>query len=147
MISLIVPCYNEQESIPFFYAEATRVMAEIGRPYEILFVDDGSKDATLNVMKKIADEDQRVKYLSFSRNFGKEAAMYAGFCNVQGEYVAVMDADLQDPPALLKDMLELIEKEGYDSVATRVVSSRGGSTRLSTPSPIQTWWTGPEISG
>ncbi len=125
MISLIVPCYNEQESIPFFYAEATRVMAEIGRPYEILFVDDGSKDATLDVMKKLADEDQRVKYLSFSRNFGKEAAMYAGFCNVQGEYVAVMDADLQDPPALLKDMLELIENEGYDSVATRRVSRKG----------------------
>ena len=101
MISIIVPCYNEESALPFFYEEATKVLVEMGRDYELLFVDDGSKDATLQVLRELAEKDPHVTYLSFSRNFGKESAMYAGFCNVRGDYVAVMDADLQDPPSML----------------------------------------------
>ena len=105
MISIIVPCYNEQEAIPFFHKEITLVLKEIGEDYELLFVNDGSKDDTLKELKALSEKDSHVIYLSFSRNFGKEAAMYAGFCNAKGDYVAVMDADLQDPPALLPEML------------------------------------------
>ena len=102
-ISLIIPCYNEEESLPFFYSEIVKVAESMsGQDFEFLFVDDGSKDKTLSVLKKFAKRDSRVVYLSFSRNFGKEAAMYAGFCNVTGDYVAVMDADMQDPPVLLR---------------------------------------------
>lgn len=109
MISIIVPCYNEQEALPLFHKEITRVLQEMGESYELLLVNDGSRDSTLDVMRTLAQEDSHVVYLSFSRNFGKEAAMYAGFCNAQGDYVAVMDADLQDPPALLPKMLELLQ--------------------------------------
>jgi glycosyltransferase involved in cell wall biosynthesis len=100
-------------------------MTETNREYELIFVDDGSKDKTLQVLKNIAIGDEHVKYLSFSRNFGKEAAMYAGFCNAKGDYVAVMDADMQDPPALLPQMVEILENGEYDSVATRRVSRQG----------------------
>lgn len=100
MLSLIVPCYNEQESLPFFYKEVTRVIAEMKEEYELLLIDDGSRDRTLQLMKELSSKDAHVKYFSFSRNFGKEAAMYAGFCNAIGDYVAVMDADMQDPPSL-----------------------------------------------
>jgi glycosyltransferase involved in cell wall biosynthesis len=124
-ISIIVPCYNEEESAPLFYKEITKVMTETNREYELIFVDDGSKDKTLQVLKNIAIGDEHVKYLSFSRNFGKEAAMYAGFCNAKGDYVAVMDADMQDPPALLPQMVEILETGEYDSVATRRVSRQG----------------------
>ena len=125
-ISIIVPCYNEQEVLPLFYAEVTRVAGLMGEyGFEFLFVDDGSKDKTMEVIRGLARQDERVKYVSFSRNFGKEAAMYAGFTHACGDYVAVMDADLQDPPALLPEMMDAIQNEGYDSVATRRVTRKG----------------------
>ena len=125
-ISLIIPCYNEEEALPVFYSELMKVTADMsGQDFEFLFVDDGSKDKTLSVLKGFAENDTRVVYLSFSRNFGKEAAMYAGFCNVTGDYVAVMDADMQDPPSLLRQMYEAVTEEGYDSVAPRRISREG----------------------
>lgn len=124
-ISLIVPCYNEEEVLPIFYKEVTEVLNNIDGESEIVFVDDGSSDGTLELINKFAEHDERIKYLSFSRNFGKEAAMCAGFRNAKGEYVAVMDADLQDPPALLPEMLNILETENYDSVATRRFSREG----------------------
>ena len=108
MISLIIPCYNEQESLPIFYREVTSVARRMESEYELLFVDDGSKDRTLPILKELAAQDEHVTYFSFPRNFGKEAAMYAGFCNATGDYAAVMDADLQDPPALLPEMAEIL---------------------------------------
>ena len=133
MISIIVPCYNEQEALPFFHEEISRVLKEIGEDYELLFVNDGSKDDTLKELKALSTKDPHVIYLSFSRNFGKEAAMYAGFCNAKGDYIAVMDADLQDPPALLPEMLKMLETDEYDSVATRRVSREGEP-------PIRSWF-------
>lgn len=125
-ISLIVPCYNEEESLSPFYSELNRVTAEMAEyDFEILFIDDGSKDKTLSILKDLAKKDERVKYISFSKNFGKEAAMYAGFCNSTGDYTAVMDADMQDPPALLKDMVKILESGEYDSVATRRQTRKG----------------------
>ena len=125
-VSLIIPCYNEEEALPLFYEEMDRVSALLDKyEIEMLFVDDGSKDTTLEILKSFAEKDTRVKYLSFSRNFGKEAAMYAGFCNATGDFVAVMDADMQDPPALLPDMLKILEEQDYDSVATRRVTRKG----------------------
>lgn len=133
MLSLIVPCYNEQEALPFFYKEVTGVLAEMGCDYELLFVNDGSRDGTLEIIKDYARRDPHVIYLSFSRNFGKEAAMYAGFCSARGEYVAVMDADLQDPPSLLPEMLAALETGEYDSVATRRVTRQGEP-------PVRSWF-------
>ncbi len=125
-ISVIVPCYNEEEVLPLFYKEVTRVAAQMADyAFEFLFVDDGSRDGTLTVIRALAGQDERVKYVSFSRNFGKEAAMYAGFDRAVGDYVVVMDADLQDPPVLLPEMVRAVREEGYDSVATRRVSRRG----------------------
>lgn len=132
-LSLIVPCYNEQEALPIFYKEVTRVVTDMQIEYELLLVNDGSSDRTLQVMKELAAQDEHVVFLSFSRNFGKEAAMYAGFCNAKGEYVAVMDADMQDPPSLLPDMMKILETGEYDSVATRRVS------RVGEP-PIRSWF-------
>ena len=125
-VSLIVPCYNEQESLPIFYQAVCKVAADLPQ-YDIslLLINDGSKDNTLNVMRELAAADERVHYISFSRNFGKEAAMFAGFCNAKGDYVAVMDADMQDPPSLLPQMLEILEGGEYDSVATRRVTREG----------------------
>lgn len=131
-LSLIVPCYNEAESVPLFYQETTKVVGSID-DYEIIFVNDGSTDATLSEIKELAKKDSHIVYLSFSRNFGKEAAMYAGFCNAKGDFVAVMDADLQDPPSLLPEMLEKLESGEYDSVATRRVSREGEP-------PIRSWF-------
>lgn len=125
MLSLIVPCYNEQAALPLFYAETVKVLAALDCDYELLLINDGSQDGTLAVIKALAAEDTNIKYLSFSRNFGKEAAMYAGFCNAKGDYVAVLDADLQDPPSLLPKMIEILETGDYDSVATRRVTRRG----------------------
>lgn len=126
LISVVVPCYNEEAVLPMFYQEITRVAGLMPNyAFEFLFVDDGSRDATLSVVKKLAQQDERVKYVSFSRNFGKEAAMYAGFSHAKGDYVTLMDADLQDPPALLPEMVRAVEEEGYDSVATRRVTRRG----------------------
>ena len=122
----MVPCYNEEEVLPLFYQEITRVAGEMpDYAFEFVFVDDGSKDGTMKVVKEMAAQDERVKYISFSRNFGKEAAMYAGFSKAAGDYVTLMDADLQDPPALLPEMVKAIEEEGYDSVATRRVTRKG----------------------
>lgn len=125
-ISLIIPCYNEEESLLPFYDELTKVSADIANyDFEFLFIDDGSKDKTLSILKSLAKDDERIKYISFSKNFGKEAAMYAGFCNSTGDYTAVMDADMQDPPALLKDMIKILESGEYDSVATRRQTRKG----------------------
>lgn len=126
-ISLIIPCYNEEEALPAFYEELKRVTSEEMSNYnfEMLFIDDGSKDKTLEILQGFANEDERVKYIAFSRNFGKEAAMYAGFCNATGDYTAVMDADMQDPPSLLPKMVKILEEGEYDSVATRRATRKG----------------------
>lgn len=124
-ISVIVPCYNEEAALPIFYEEITKVFNKIECSYELILVNDGSKDSTLASIKKFASCDDHVKYISFSRNFGKESAMYAGFCNSKGDYVAVMDADMQDPPFLLPQMLEILENSEYDSVATRREDRKG----------------------
>jgi len=125
-VSLIVPCYNEQESLPYFFKAVCEVAAGLAEyEFDMLFINDGSRDQTLSIMRSLAEEDSRVRYISFSRNFGKEAAMYAGFCNAKGDYVAVMDADMQDPPSLLPQMLEILETGEYDSVATRRVTRDG----------------------
>lgn len=125
-ISIVVPCYNEEKALPYFYDEIKKISNEMKEViFEIIFVDDGSKDNTLKVIKEIAKKDVRVRYISFSRNFGKEAAMYAGFKESTGDYIATMDADLQDPPELLKDMLKYIKEEGYDSVATKRKTRKG----------------------
>ena len=124
-LSIIVPCLNEQESIHLFYDEIISVLNTMDIDYEIIFVNDGSTDDTLKEIKALSQMDVHVIYISFSRNFGKEAAMYAGFVNAKGSYVVVMDADLQDPPQLLPQMLEKLESGEYDSVATRRVSRKG----------------------
>ena len=125
-ITVIVPCYNEQEALHYYYEEMSRVMNEMKEVgFELLFINDGSKDKTLEVIKELASKDERVKYISFSRNFGKESAMYAGFENSTGDYVCLMDADLQDPPRLLPEMFKAIKEEGYDSAATRRVTRKG----------------------
>ena len=125
-VNLIVPCYNEAEALPLLKDELNKVIQTLDQyTFEILLINDGSTDTTLSVMKEICDTDSHYKYISFSRNFGKEAAMYAGFCNSDGDYAAIMDADMQDPPALLPDMLHCLETEDYDSVATRRVSRIG----------------------
>lgn len=126
MISLIVPCYNEEKALPHFWREVSAVMAKMNYlDFEVIFVNDGSKDGTLELLRDLAKEDRRAKYLSFSRNFGKEAAMYAGLQHAAGDYAAVMDADLQDPPALLEEMYRAVTQEGYDSAATRRVTRKG----------------------
>ncbi len=132
-LTLIVPCYNEQEALPLFYEETCRVLKDISYDAELLLVNDGSADATLDVMRDLASKDERVRYISFSRNFGKEAAMYAGFCNAKGDLVAVLDADMQDPPSLLPEMIAIIEKGEYDSVATRRANRAGEP-------PVRSWF-------
>lgn len=129
VLSVIVPCYNEEEAIPFFYDEITKTATEMKSLYdldfEFIFVDDGSKDATIRVIKDLRQKDERVHYVSFSRNFGKEAAIYAGLENSTGDFVTLMDADLQDPPSLLPEMYESIVNEGYDCVATKRSTRKG----------------------
>lgn len=127
LLSVIVPCYNEEENVHYFYEELMKNQSffdEKKLDVEVIYIDDGSKDKTVEEVKKLASKDSRVKMVSFSRNFGKEAAIYAGFQKSKGDYVVMMDADLQDPPALLPEMFSYIE-EGYDSVATRRVSRKG----------------------
>ena len=133
MISIIVPCYNEEEALPIFYQECSAVLSSMNEAYELLFVNDGSKDGTLSILKELSETDACVRYLSFSRNFGKESAMFAGFCNAKGDYVAVMDADMQDPPSLLPQMLEILRTGEYDSVATRRVDRAGEP-------PLRSWF-------
>jgi len=126
-ISIIIPCYNEELAIPYFYKEINKVSKEIKANFEFIFVNDGSKDNTIGIIKKYSKKDKRVKYLNFSRNFGKEAAMYAGLEYSSGDYIAIMDADLQDPPTLLPKMLQILEdkKNDYDCVGTRRVTRKG----------------------
>ena len=125
-LTLVVPAYNEEEAIPIFYKEAKKVEEKLPQvEVEYLFIDDGSSDATLDVLRRLSEEDGMVHYVSFSRNFGKESAIYAGLQKASGEYVAIMDADLQDPPALLPQMLLGIMEEGYDCVGSRRVSRKG----------------------
>ena len=126
-LSLVVPCYNEQETIPLFYT-AIRDVAETLKEQvelEVVFVNDGSKDHTMQVLRDLSEKDGRIHYISFSRNFGKEAAMYAGMKKAQGDYIGIMDVDLQDPPELLPEMLKEIKQNGYDCVATRRVTRQG----------------------
>ena len=125
VISIIIPCYNEEDSIPIIYNELKKVSNNMKYDFEFIFVNDGSIDNSLSVLKKLSAKDKQVKYIHFSRNFGKEAAMYAGLSKSKGDYVTIMDADLQDPPSLLPEMLRLIKEEGYDSVGTRRVSRKG----------------------
>lgn len=125
LVSIIVPAFNEQETLPEFYQKVKKVFSTIEDNWELLFVDDGSSDSTLGFLRELTQKDANVRYLSFSRNFGKEAAIYAGFCNCIGDYVAVMDADLQDPPSLLPQMLEIVKSGKYDSVATRRRNRQG----------------------
>ncbi len=128
-ISIVVPCFNEAASIPYFYDAITKqsdlMNDKFGLDFEYIFVNDGSKDNTLSVIKEYAEKDTRVKYISLSRNFGKEAAMYAGLTHADGDYVAVMDADLQDPPEMLTEMYECIVNEGYDCAAARRITRKG----------------------
>ena len=129
-LTVIVPCFNEEEALPIYYKEMCKVMDQMKDvEIELLFVDDGSSDHTLFVMKDLHMLDARCSYLSFSRNFGKEAAIYAGLKHAAGDYVAVMDVDLQDPPGLLPEMYRILEEEGYDSVATKR-STRTGEPKL-----------------
>ena len=134
-LSLIIPCYIEEAAAPIFHREATEVLRGMDAEYEMLFINDGSQDQTLAVLRSLAAQDPHVTYLSFSRNFGKEAAMYAGFCNAKGDYVAVMDADMQDPPSLLPQMMELLASGEYDSVATRRTTRKGEPV-------IRSWFAG-----
>ncbi len=127
LLSIIVPCFNEQEALPIFYDELNKVLKNMDIDHEIILVDDGSRDETLKVMRELAKKDKKIRYLSFSRNFGKEAAMYAGFMNARGDYALTMDADMQDPPSLLPKMYEIIKTGEYDSVATRRVDRKGES--------------------
>lgn len=127
LLSLIIPCYNEQEALHPFMEELSRVLPVLGDDVkaEVLMVNDGSSDNTLEVMRELEKSYECVRYLSFSRNFGKESAMLAGFAAAKGDYVAVMDADLQDPPALLPDMLRAVREEGYDCAGTRRITRKG----------------------
>lgn len=125
-ISIIVPCYNEEKALPFFYEEIIKMVQKLNTlEFEFIFVNDGSKDNTLNILKALEYKDKRIKYISFSRNFGKEAALYAGLKNAIGRYVAIMDADLQDPPYLLEQMYHEIVTGNYDCIATRRVDRKG----------------------
>ena len=127
LLSVIVPCYNEEESVELFYTELMKnesFFKEKDIEIELLYIDDGSKDRTKEEVKKLHEKDERVHLVSFSRNFGKEAAMFAGLEHAKGDYVVMMDVDLQDPPSLLPEMFSYIE-QGYDSVATRRVNRKG----------------------
>ena len=126
LISIIVPCYNEEESLPIFYKEINKLSKEMNQvDFEFIFVNDGSKDKTIDILRDYSKKDKRVRYISFSRNFGKEAGMYAGLTNAQGDYVAIMDADMQDPPEMLKEMYNTVTKENYDCAALYTKSHKG----------------------
>ena len=130
LLTVVVPCYNEEEAIPFFYEEMLKTIEVFNKDFpsvefEMLFIDDGSKDKTLKVLREYNERDKRVRYVSFSRNFGKEAGIYAGLDNAKGDYVVIMDADLQDPPSLLPEMFKAVTEEGFDSAATRRVTRKG----------------------
>lgn len=125
-ISIVVPCYNEEAALPLFYQEITRVAGEMDDvDFEFVFIDDGSKDNTLPELRRLAAADSRVRFVSFSRNFGKEAGMLAGLEAATGDFVALMDADLQDPPSLLPELYRAVTEEGYDCAATRRTTREG----------------------
>lgn len=133
-LSLVIPAYNEEKSIPIFYKEVKKVEEEMPDiVMDFLFIDDGSIDGTLDVLRELNEQDERVHYISFSRNFGKEAAIYAGLKNASGDFVVIMDADLQDPPKFLPEMLHIVMIEGYDAVGTRRVNRKGEP-------PIRSWF-------
>ena len=157
LISLVVPCYNEEESLPIFYKEASKIAQQMGishgADFEFIFVDDGSKDRTLQIARELHRKDARVRYISFSRNFGKEAGIYAGLKAAKGDYVATMDADLQDPPSLLPEMLELLLSSEYDCAARHARVNRPFAAglpksfiRSSISSRIQRSWMEQETS-
>lgn len=125
LLSLVVPCFNEEAALPPFYEEASRVLVSMDIEAEFIFIDDGSKDKTLEILRSLAIKDPRVHYVSFSRNFGKESAMFAGLEHAKGDYVATLDADLQDPPSLLPEMLQALKEEKYDCTGTRRVTRKG----------------------
>ncbi|WP_315305971.1 glycosyltransferase family 2 protein [Enterococcus devriesei] len=125
MLSIIVPCFNEEEAIPLFFVEMEKIKKQVLQDFEYIFVNDGSKDRTLEVLRQLAREHDFVRYISFSRNFGKEAALYAGLQASKGELVTVMDVDLQDPPELLPRMIEMIETSDIDCVGTRRADRTG----------------------
>lgn len=138
LISVVVPCYNEQEVLPMFYDEIIKVSDAMKKEhndidFEFLFINDGSKDRTLEIFRELADKDKRVRYISFSRNFGKESGMYAGLKNCKGDYVVVMDADLQHPPAFLPQMYNCVKDGEFDCATTRRVSRTGES-------PVRSWF-------
>ena len=130
LLSVVVPCYNEEEALPLFYGELVKTKETFRARFpdvsmEIWFIDDGSKDQTLQVIRDLRKKDETIHYVSFSRNFGKEAGIYAGLSHAKGDHVVIMDADLQDPPALLPEMYAAVTEEGYDSAATRRVTRKG----------------------
>lgn len=132
--SVVVPCYNEEETIDIFYEEMMKYLPNMqDLEFEFIFVDDGSKDNTLQVIKNLSNKDERVKYVSFSRNFGKEAGLYAGLEASSGDYIVTMDVDLQDPPYLLESMYKAVKEEGYDCAATRRTDRKGEA-------PIRSWF-------
>ncbi len=128
-ISIVVPCYNEEESLPLFYEEVNKVTEQMKKKaeFEFVFVNDGSKDKTLEKLRKLATKDKRVRYISFSRNFGKEAGILAGLEHATGDYITTMDADLQDPPTLLEEMFDTLESKEYDCCATKSTNRKGYS--------------------
>lgn len=134
-LAVLVPCFNEEEVLPLFYREAIRVLKSVPYDYEILFINDGSGDGTAQVIRQISEEDAHVRYITFSRNFGKEAAMYAALSNTDADYSVIMDADLQQPPAILPEMLSILETGDYDVVAA-VRSRRDGESR------VNSWFSG-----
>ena len=125
MLSVVSPCYNEQEVLELFYNELKKHLEILDTTYEMIFVNDGSKDETLSVLKKLKSKDSNITILDFSRNFGKEAAIYAGLREAKGDFVVLMDADLQDPPALLKEMYDTLQDDTIDNVATMRVNRKG----------------------
>ncbi len=135
LISVIVPCYNEEESLPLFYDEIIRVSSEMAVEndvaFEYIFINDGSKDKTLEILRELHNKDERVRYVSFSRNFGKESAMYAGLKESKGDYVVILDADLQHPPKLIPQMYEYVKSGEYDCAGTRRISRKGEPALLS----------------
>jgi len=126
-LSLVVPCYNEEASIPLFYDEVIKICTFINEQYEVIFIDDGSRDNTLIILRQLANQDKHIHYISFSRNFGKEAAILAGLQAAHGEYIVTLDADGQDPPSLIPKMLEVVVSGEYDCAGTRRVNRIGGS--------------------
>lgn len=127
-ISVVIPCFNEEEAIPLYYEEMKKLMKTMKKVnFELIFVNDGSTDKTLNILRDLSKKDMIVRYISFSRNFGKEAGILAGLEHAKGDYIATMDVDLQDPPHLLKEMYNTLESGAYDSVATRSISRNGYS--------------------